>query len=414
MSWMSARLRWCLIGGLLIAAVVLICGGALRADIFELAEGGSIEGEVVTETEETLTIRTTVGVFEIDRERIVRRTAAAAPWTRYEAQKRQHPDTADGHFALAQWCRKNGLRSEQKQHLERAIELDPDHTDARAALGYVKQEGRWTRPQRKTRKPSEEELEARRRAKRDEETVRKAVAEWTVKIQAIHRGRLEGERAVSEKFRDGRRQILEIDDPLAIPGLTRIRMQGSVATRRLLVESMARFEPDEAAMNLIVMSVLDTSPQVRRAAALALDERKDERIIYELLGALATEEEFVLRNAATALGILRAKAAVEDLIPLLSTVTRQKVRVALPVFFDSVYDTFGYGCRYRHGGRSIYYRPSFIGVIGPAYPVGTVYYDETQTVSIHRTEVQEALIAITGQNFGFDEQAWREWLRRSR
>jgi hypothetical protein len=34
---------------------------------------------------------------------------------------------------------------------------------------------------------------------------------------------------------------------------------------------------------------------------------------------------------------------------------------------------------------------------------------EYQVISIHRTEVQEALIEITGQNLGFDAGAWLKW-----
>ena len=114
------------------------------------------------------------------------------------------------------------------------------------------------------------------------------------------------------------------------------------------------------------------------------------------------------------MGALKAREAVGDLIPLLSTLEKQRVRVSLPVFLDSVYGTFGCARRYRCGGGTVFYQPQFIGVIGPAYPMGSLSYYEDQIVSVHRTEVQEALIAITGQNFGFDEAAWRQWDRRNK
>lgn len=405
--------RWFRLGGLA-ACLALAYGGAARGDTFKLKEGGRIEGEIVEETESAYRIRTTTGVFDIEKDRVVERKASTPPWEAYEREKAKCQDTAEGHYRLSKWCRERGLRTEQREHLLRVIELQPDHAAARAGLGYEKQDGKWVQRKRLApKKVSEEELEARRRAKQDEKVVRKAITEWHVKIQAIYRGRLEGESATSSKFRDGRRQILEIDDPLAIPPLTRILSQGSAACRRLLVEALTRFPQDEATMNLIVMAVLDPSAGIRRMAAIELIDRNDERVIDELRGALTSEEEFVLRNAAAALGILKARAAVDDLISVLSTVAVQNVRVCLPVFFDSVYDTFGCGARYRWGGRSVYYRPSYIGVIGPAYPVGTLYYSELQLVSIHRTEVQEALISITGQNFGFDESAWRLWLRQN-
>lgn len=382
------------------------------ADTFELTEGGVLVGKVVEETDETLKIRTTLGIFEIEKNRIEKRIAAPAPWELYEEKLKKTPNTADANFKLSQWCGRNGLRAEQKKHLEKAVALEPDHEKARAALGEIKVDGKWVKAHKKSgNAPTPEELEAQRKAKRDEKIVRKSIAEWHVKIAAIHRGRLEGEGWLSDRFRDGQRQIMEISDPLAIPAITKVLSQGNGAARRLMVEALGRFSEDESTMNLIVVAVLDPSEQIRNMANTELISRKDQRVIEELRGALADEDEFVLRNAADALGALKAREAVEDLIPLLSTVEKQRVRVSLPVFLDSVYGTFGCARRYHCGGGFVFYRPQYIGVIGPAYPMGTINYFENQLVSVHRTEVQEALINITGQNFGFDDDAWRRWWR---
>ncbi|OWY73181.1 hypothetical protein B7486_02200 [cyanobacterium TDX16] len=399
----------------IVAVLLLSATRSLMADTFRLTEGGVIEGKVVEESEDTLKVQTTLGIFEIEKSRIAERTKSESPWERYEKERKNSPDTAEGHFELAQWCRRQGLYTEQKKHLERVIELDPEHKKARAALGEVKQDGKWVkRAKPSSRAPSPEELEAMRQAKRDEKIVRKAIAEWHVKIAAIHRGRLEGEGWHSERFRDGRRQIMDITDPLAIPAITKVLSQGNPAARRLMVDALGQFKEDESTMNLIVVTVLDPSVTIRQMASTELIPRKDERVIDELRGALADEDEFVLRNAAAALGALKAREAIGDLIPLLSTLEKQRVRVTLPVFLDSVYGTFGCARRYRCGGGTVFYRPQYIGVIGPAYPMGDLSYYEDQIVSVHRTEVQEALIAITGQNFGFDEGAWRQWARQNK
>ena len=385
------------------------------ADIFHLSEGGVIEGEVVEESEDMLKIRTTLGVFEIEKSRIEKREAAPAPWEHYDKKLKDTPDTADGHYELARWCGRSGLYKEQKKHLKKAVAIDPDHLKARVALGEVKVEGKWVKNVVKPKNaPTPEELEAMRKAKRDEKIARKAIAEWHVKITAIHRGRLEGEGWFSDKFQNGRQQILEIKDPFAIPPITKVLSQGGESTRRLMVEALAQFEEDESTMNLIVVAVLDASPQIRSLAVTELISRNDPRVIEELRGALAHEEEFVLRNAADALGALKAKSAVGDLIPLLSTVDVQRVRVSQPVFLDSVYGTFGCARPYFYRGSTLFYQPQYIGVIGPAYPMGMIDYFEDQLVTVHRTEVQEALISITGQNFGFDDEAGRRWWRRNK
>ena len=53
-------------------------------------------------------------------------------------------DTAAAQWELAQWCREHKLSAEREVHLRRVIELDPDHVEARRALGYSKIDGQWT------------------------------------------------------------------------------------------------------------------------------------------------------------------------------------------------------------------------------------------------------------------------------
>ena len=56
------------------------------------------------------------------------------------------------------------------------------------------------------------------------------------------------------------------------------------------------------------------------------------------------------------------------------------------------------------------------GIETPAFtvwlPLGISFFTFQQIawlVDVYRTEVQEALISITGRNFGFDRNAWMEW-----
>ena len=71
--------------------------------------------------------------------------------------------------------------------------------------------------------------------------------------------------------------------------------------------------------------------------------------------------------------------------------------------------TFGGGTTVRVNNQNYYYRPDRIGVLDPEVLMGTETTTEVQIVSIYRTEVQEALIAITGENHGFDGDAWLKW-----
>ena len=44
---------------------------------------------------------------------------------------------------MAEWCRQHKLQDEYQRHLERILELDPNHADARTALGFRQKDGKW-------------------------------------------------------------------------------------------------------------------------------------------------------------------------------------------------------------------------------------------------------------------------------
>ena len=259
-----------------------------------------------------------------------------------------------------------------------------------------------------------EEREARKAAKEQEAEVRRRVAEWSVKIKAIERGRLSVKESDLKRplFADGRGQILAIRDPFAIQPLAEVLSRGNVPTRLLLVEALSRFNEDEATMNLLALSLLDPAAGVRDAAASALTTRKDDRIAAALCHALSSEKEGTVRAAASALGRLKARASIPLLIDSLSTEIVSPIRLTDPLFFDYVMYLYGGPVGYGSGPLRVFYQPSRIGVMGSSRLVGTIDRYELAVVSVYRTEVQEALIAITGQNFGFDRAAWAAWWQR--
>ena len=379
------------------------------ADLIHLRNGTTLDAQILNDDGQAIRIRTTMGVSDLEKAQVLRIEPGDPPWIRYEKKKSVTGNTADEQFQLAQWCVKNGLPNESKVHLENVIKLDPNHDGARRLLGYFRDGDQWVKS-KSSRAPSDEEKQARRKAQQAEKLISNAIAEYTVKVKAIYRGRLSEKNSAGD-FAEGREKILEMKDPLAIPAITSVLSTGNVPSRKLMVESLARFNVDESTMNLIVVGLLDPSREVRNLAGQALAKRKDERIVTELRNALRSEEEPILRNAATLLGLLKARSAVNDLIAVLSTEAIAPVRISRWVSLDAIYDVYGVGQEYSIGGDSVLYRPSGIGALGPGTIVGTLTDYEMHIVRINRTEVQEALIAITGQNLGFDAGAWLAWSR---
>ena len=164
---------------------------------------------------------------------------------------------------------------------------------------------------------------------------------------------------------------------------------------------------------LVVAALLDPDPELRRAAIIALLKRKsDPRIVGELRKALNSDDEWVLRNAADALGVLRATEAVPDLIDRLSVQIEIEHPVSQPSLFSGVAQTFirGYRAKVARGVAQI--EPIVEGA-----PIGVMlgYQDHpvVEYATIYRTEVQEALVEITGVNHGFDREAWLDWWARN-
>lgn len=82
---------------------------------------------------------------------LVALAAVCAAFTQDDKTRQEYEEklvqckTAEDYYKLGQWCEKKGLKEEAMKAHTRAIELDPEHARARAALGYKKVLGKWVR-----------------------------------------------------------------------------------------------------------------------------------------------------------------------------------------------------------------------------------------------------------------------------
>jgi hypothetical protein len=127
------------------AAVALACS-ATRADIVHLKEGGVLEGRIVKDAPDQITLETRMGVQQIDRSRITSIEKVKTAWEEYrERAVVLEPKDADGHYQLALWCRGKSLAAEAMGEFRKAIEANPDHEGARKELGFVKTKKGWVK-----------------------------------------------------------------------------------------------------------------------------------------------------------------------------------------------------------------------------------------------------------------------------
>ncbi len=268
-------------------------------------------------------------------------------------------------------------------------------------------------------------------------------------IRAKHFDRDKGS-DIEQRIADGRQQILAIDDPAAVVPLAKVLIEGKPAAREVLVEALSRHDTRDATLILTSLLLIDEVEGVRRAAAAVLHERKDSEVVENLRRALKSDDEQIIRNAAVALGLVDAREAVPDLIAALDM--RKRGRVPLTprprrsprmerilherAFKDSalVPDPFGEGEPvYRERAKDISsfrnpIRDDWVSVSTPRSGKVPIYrarllasstalrrsgdcppHQDTE-MSLYRTEAQEALIRITGENYGFDVERWQKWL----
>lgn len=66
---------------------------------------------------------------------------------RYENFRSKVPSSVDGHYAVANWCRKNGLVDHHRTHLLAILQIDSNNKMARGSLGHQFVNGVWMSPE---------------------------------------------------------------------------------------------------------------------------------------------------------------------------------------------------------------------------------------------------------------------------
>ncbi len=236
---------------------------------------------------------------------------------------------------------------------------------------------------------------------------------YTMQIRAIRSTYLDGRhRDDGRKLDRGRERLMKIDDPAAIAHAVQLLADGNVPTRLLLVDWLARFDDPAATDHLLHMAMHDEDDDVHARAAQALTDRRSPELIDRLIAGLRADDDRVVRNSAGVLGLFRERRAAGPLVAAL--ITRRTITFGLPAGWvanvtQQAYVS-GLNAVVAEGVGQVEPIISTLNtgtVLDISEGFGTIV---TETITIYRTEVQDALINITGQNFGFDQGRWQTWL----
>lgn len=131
--------------------LTLTCTGEARADVIHTLDGRSIEGRIVAEAKDTVTVQLPLGQVTIQRKDIKLIERRPTPREEYAARRLAlADDDLDGRMALAQFCRDKELLPEAAALASGVVSRSPAHRTARkllADLDYHEQaDGTWLSP----------------------------------------------------------------------------------------------------------------------------------------------------------------------------------------------------------------------------------------------------------------------------
>ncbi len=391
---------------LLLVGLFLVGGPRCLGDIFHLKSGGRIDGELVEKENGHYRIRTVIGTVVIAVEAVESIETAESLVGQYEQRREQAADRPDEQFALAQWCDEHGLSRERLVHLRRAIELDRDYEPAHRELGHVRVGEMWVdgRAVVERERAGGGDASGSRPAVDNPAKLAAAVqAQWRRQVHAIRVTELES--SLDRAVQSGRQKILQIRDPLAIAPIVQELSGGPPRCRDLLVDVLCSFPDDVATVNLAATALAEPQAEIRAKAIAELVRRKDARVVGQLRKALTSKDGVLIRRAAEALGPLRAREAVPELIEVLRIREWKVVEVPVARYFGIFGEPFA-GSIARIGSERIQV-PPLVAYLNPA---GMIEIQRrTMNVEPKVTQVLEALREITGVDFGFEQAEWRRW-----
>lgn len=382
---------------------VSVASYSVAADVFRFKDGRVLFGQVVRKeplqvdqrTDALWTLQIEQGsyiqIYESELDRNGHEPLSTAETDYVSLMSQSPPQTAQEHCDLAGWCLGKGLRDLARAHFERALDLDPNHSAARAAAGHMKDsDGRWVKKEVVMGEKRGKVLyKGRWRFPEDvvieqaQENIEEEIAPLKKELNTWHRQAAKG-RSEQAK-RDAIASIQQLQDPrqavLLAGYLLDARDPSPLNIRLLYVNVLSRFPV--AAQALTTASLTDPDSQVRNAcldALMGFGEVGRNTAVPTYLNYLGNADNVLVNRAAE--GLAQFGNPLEAVLPLIyAVITEHEV-------------TAGGGAGMNvntQGGLS------FGG--GP----------KTEKRQFNNASVLATLSQITRQNFGYDKAQWLAW-----
>ncbi len=386
-----------------LALVAPIGRGTCRADVFLLQNGGRIQG-TWTNRQSQPPLRYEIltsegGKLILEASQVRRAILQDAKVEQFNQLLRACPDTVDAQWRLAQWCQTHRMTAQRDTRLRHILELEPDHADARHALGYSQVRGQWATRQEIQRQRGYQQHDGRWRLSQDIALIEKTKVAERAEKQWLAQMRTWREMLATQDARQAYRNIAAVRDPHCVNALAVLLKEESFRQVKILyVEVLAGIGTPAAMEALFQATLRDADIEVFHASLDEIVRLQPPRISRQYVEVLKDEDNIRVNRAAHALGRLDDKSVLSPLIDALITTHY----VVIPKQTGNYTTTFTSPGAARTPTAS-------------SPPGGTSFSagDETKVIQhrLNNQEVLESLIKLSGGvNFGFDRQAWRFWL----
>jgi len=415
-------MKRCILHRASLSVVLLLTASApaVRADIFHLKTGGPLEGKVIKRAGGRVYIKTTSGIVSIHNEAeivAVEKRKTARDVYNIMAEKIK-PGHAEGHYALAMWCRDRNLKDEARDELVKALKIDPEHERAWRALGYVKTDKGWLTREEAMRAKGMVLVNGRWVTKEQAEKLEEREANKRLAL-AINRLVYSIRASTRSRRKQAEQRLANFDNPALAWKLLRLLGHEVPGVRRAACASLAKMKHHDAVPRLVRHALLDPKESVREAAldaVLKLDHDRALDALYERVSDLRLTPIKSRGDQRAAKRLYRRIALALDAIgdvrsvPFLAEILYPKIEIqgaTAPAGSMSGLGTFGI-MRSSGGPLAVDITQSGatlgIGDAEAVPPEPEKYY--------YNRAAEDALKRLTGQDLGPLRRDWMRWWRK--
>jgi hypothetical protein len=169
----------------------------------------------------------------------------------YRQLRAKTSDDADGQLKLANWCLRSGLKEQERAHLLRVLDFEPNNAELRKRLGMVQLGGVWMQPD-----------EARRAAARGKQAAADLKG-WTPKMEKF-RTALSGPAGRVREL--AAEHVRAISDPSAILALETVLAPSSDVAGLAVVDALTAMHRPDAAIALARLASFSNSSETMDAS----------------------------------------------------------------------------------------------------------------------------------------------------